>query len=189
MIDRLISLTGHRLSGYYMDHKILNETIAKCLALPERILIWGVSHALLDFVEEHTVELRPGDIVMETGGTKGRRKEMIREELHERLIQGFGTPAIHSEYGMTELLSQAYSEGGGLFHAVPWMKVFARDIYDPFTICTPGRSGAVNVIDLANIGSCSFIATDDLGTVYENGSFEIKGRLDSSEIRGCNLLV
>jgi len=120
---------------------------------------------------------------------KGRRKEMVREELHHTLKQGFGTTHIHSEYGMTELLSQAYSKGNGIFHCPPWMKVFTRDPQDPLALQTLGKSGGINVIDLANSNSCAFIATQDLGKVYQDGSFEVQGRFDHAEIRGCNLMV
>ncbi|RUA12324.1 MAG: acyl transferase, partial [Flavobacteriia bacterium] len=128
-------------------------------------------------------------IVMETGGMKGRRKELIREELHAILKKAFGVPQIHSEYGMTELLSQAYSDGDGLFRTPPWMKVLARDTEDPLSMQPTGKTGGINVIDLANAYSCSFIATQDLGKTYPDGSFEILGRFDSSDIRGCNLMV
>ena len=126
---------------------------------------------------------------METGGMKGRRKEMIREELHEQLCNGFGVDAIHSEYGMTELLSQAYSSGSGIFNCPPWMKIITRDPNDPLTILSDDKAGGINIIDLANINSCSFIATQDLGRVYADHSFEILGRFDNSDIRGCNLLI
>jgi len=126
---------------------------------------------------------------METGGMKGRRKEMIREELHGQLCKGFGVNAIHSEYGMTEMLSQAYSKGNGIFVCPPWLRIIARDPNDPMTLVTGGRAGGINVIDLANINSCSFIATQDLGRIYSDGSFEVLGRFDNSDIRGCNLLI
>ncbi|MDB5061370.1 MAG: acyl transferase, partial [Mucilaginibacter sp.] len=131
----------------------------------------------------------PELIVMETGGMKGRRKEMIREELHRTLCTGFGVDAIHSEYGMTELLSQAYSKGDGVFNCPPWMKIITRDTNDPFTLIGESKTGGVNIIDLANINSCAFIATQDLGKVYTDGSFEVIGRFDNSDIRGCNLLI
>jgi len=139
-------------------------------------------------VEQHQINF-PDLIVMETGGMKGRRKEMIREELHKLLCEGFGVKSIHSEYGMTELLSQAYSKGGGTFNCPPWMKIITRDTNDPLTLVTGGKVGGVNVIDLANINSCSFIATKDLGKVYTDGSFEVLGRFDNADIRGCNLLL
>lgn len=126
---------------------------------------------------------------METGGMKGRRKELIREELHDILKRGFGVEKIHSEYGMTELLSQAYSKGNGIFKTPPWMKLLIRDTEDPLSYLNDGKTGGINVIDLANINSCSFIATQDLGKNHENGLFEILGRFDNSDIRGCNLMV
>ncbi|MCP4978507.1 MAG: acyl transferase, partial [Maribacter sp.] len=128
-------------------------------------------------------------IIMETGGMKGRRKELVREALHDILNKGFGTQTINSEYGMTELLSQAYSQGNGIFKTPSWMNIFIRDTEDPLTLLETGKTGGVNVIDLANINSCSFIATQDLGKKYKDGSFEILGRFDNSDIRGCNLMV
>ena len=147
-----------------------------------------MTYALLDFIENHQIQY-PELIVMETGGMKGKRREMVREELHERLCSGFGVPAIHSEYGMTELLSQGYSKGNGLFACPAWMQVYIRDTNDPFQILEDGRTGGINVIDLANIHSCAFIATQDLGRKNPDGSFEVLGRFDHSDIRGCNLMV
>ncbi|MFT5847081.1 MAG: hypothetical protein ACI902_001131, partial [Psychroserpens sp.] len=144
--------------------------------------------ALLDLVELHQFNLK-NTIVMETGGMKGRRKELVREELHAVLKSGFGVPKIHSEYGMTELLSQAYSLGDGFFSYPNWMKILTRDPEDALTIQNTKKTGGINVIDLANINSCSFIATQDLGRVHDNSTFEIIGRFDSSDIRGCNLMV
>jgi hypothetical protein len=149
----------------------------------------GVSFALLDLAEKQSPDLS-GAIVMETGGMKGRRKEPIRSELHKILKEKFNVRSIHSEYGMTELLSQAYSEGEGIFYCPPWMKVIIRDPQDPLSLYTEnGRTGGINIIDLANINSCSFIATGDLGKLHEDGGFEVLGRFDNSDIRGCNLLV
>jgi hypothetical protein len=148
----------------------------------------GVTFALLDFVEAYQVDF-PQLIVMETGGMKGRRKEMIREELHDILTKGFGVDYIHSEYGMTELLSQAYSKGDGIFICPPWMRIITRDTNDPVTLMQGDRAGGINIIDLANINSCSFLATQDLGKVYADGSFEVLGRFDNADIRGCNLLI
>ncbi|NEU08606.1 long-chain fatty acid--CoA ligase [Flavihumibacter sp. R14] len=188
MIDDLIQ-SGHSESGYFLyNHNDLAETLNRLKSEKTHTILIGVTYALLDFAESHTVEF-PELIVMETGGMKGKRREMIREELHEALCQGFGVPAIHSEYGMTELLSQAYSKGGGLFHAPAWMKISIRNTNDPLELLGSGQTGGINVIDLANLNSCSFIATQDLGKVYPDGSFEILGRFDNSDIRGCNLLI
>ena len=143
---------------------------------------------MLDFVEKYSIEF-PELIVMETGGMMGKRKEILRTELHQILCKGFGVHLIHSEYGMTELLSQAYSKGRGIFHCPPWMKVISRDTNDPLSLLAHEQTGGINIIDLANINSCSFLATQDLGRTFHNGSFEILGRFDNSDIRGCNLLV
>jgi len=148
----------------------------------------GVTYALLDFIERYSIDF-PNLIVMETGGMKGKRKEMIREELHEVLCTGFGVDKIHSEYGMTELLSQGYSYGEGLFQTPPWMKILIRDTNDPLVLLDNKKTGAINVIDLANYHSCAFIATQDLGKFHPDGTFEILGRFDNADIRGCNLLV
>ncbi|MEL6918666.1 MAG: acyl transferase [Bacteroidota bacterium] len=189
MVNDFIKKSKHPDSGFYLDdlnglHRKLTELDAK----GHKILLIGVSFALLDLTEKHRFHLK-NTIVMETGGTKGRRKEMIREELHECLKEGFGVSRIHSEYGMTELLSQAYSQGNGIFETPPWMQLKIRDTEDPLTELSHGKTGGVNIIDLANINSCSFIATQDLGKVYKDGSFEILGRFDHSDVRGCNLMV
>ena len=176
-------------SGFYLDN--LEELARNLIELDkkgEKVLLIGVSFALLDLVETYSFKLK-NTIIMETGGMKGRRKELIREELHEVLCIGFGVSEIHSEYGMTELLSQAYSKGNGIFECPPWMRILTRDTEDALTILPEGRSGGMNIIDLANINSCSFIATQDLGKTYKNGTFEVLGRFDNSDIRGCNLLV
>ena len=189
MVEDLISGTENADSGFYLYND--EELYQKLLQLQQQkqpTVLIGVTFALLDFIEKHQINF-PELIIMETGGMKGRRKEMIREELHQTLCRGFGVQAIHSEYGMTELLSQAYSLGEGLFRCVPWMKVLIRDTNDPFTLLPNGKTGGINVIDLANINSCSFIATQDLGKIHENNSFEVLGRFDFSDIRGCNLLV
>jgi hypothetical protein len=189
MVDDLIRQSGHPKSGYFLyNHADLADTLCQLKNSSTHTLLIGVTYALLDFAESHSIEF-PGLVVMETGGMKGKRREMIREELHLTLCQGFGVPAIHSEYGMTELLSQAYSKGGGLFHCPPWMQVSIRETNDPLAILKPGQTGGINVIDLANINSCAFIATQDLGRLHPDGSFEILGRFDNSDIRGCNLLV
>ena len=189
MIDYLISNSNNPESGFYLDK--LDDLAEKIILLREqnqKILLFGVSFALLNLAEKYKPDLS-GQIVMETGGMKGRREEIIREELHEVLNKAFNTKVIHSEFGMTELLSQAYSKGDGIFHTPPWMKVQIRDGYDPLSYVENGRSGGINVIDLANFYSCSFIETKDLGRLLPDGGFEVLGRFDSSDIRGCNLMV
>ena len=170
------------------DLDALNETLVELEKTNQKVLLIGVSFALLDLVEKFQYKLK-NTVVMETGGMKGRRKELIREELHNLLCNGFGTSKIHSEYGMTELLSQAYSSGGGLFECPPWMSIKIRDAEDALSEAPDGKSGGINVIDLANINSCSFIATQDLGRILPSGSFEVLGRFDTSDIRGCNLMA
>ncbi|MFO7851386.1 MAG: acyl transferase [Bacteroidota bacterium] len=189
MVNGLIEMSGSEFSGFFMDdYRSLKASIELAGEKGKRIILIGVSFALLDFAEYSATDL--GDhIVMETGGMKGRREEMTREELHSILKKSFKLDHIHSEYGMTELLSQAYSSEGGVYKSPPWMKVIIRDPHDPFSFYGDERTGGVNVIDLANIYSCSFIETDDLGVAHPDGSFEIVGRFDSSDIRGCNLLV
>tara|TARA_R110002126_G_scaffold30602_1_gene99756 strand:+ start:10980 stop:11954 length:975 start_codon:yes stop_codon:yes gene_type:complete len=189
MVDDLIKKTKHPESGFYLDN--LDELATKLITLDkkgQKVLLIGVSFALLDLIEKHKFQLKK-TVVMETGGMKGRRKELVREELHQLLQNGFGVDKIHSEYGMTELLSQGYSNGNGVFETPPWMKIFTRDTEDALTVQKVGKTGGINVIDLANYNSCSFIATQDLGKVHENGTFEIIGRFDNSDIRGCNLMV
>ncbi|MVN89551.1 long-chain-fatty-acid--protein ligase [Mucilaginibacter aquatilis] len=189
MADDFIKLSDHPQSGFYLyNHAELHNQLLELKKAGTPTLLIGVTFALLDFAEQHAINF-PNLVVMETGGMKGRRKEMIRQELHDILCKGFGVNAIHSEYGMTELLSQAYSKGDGIFNCPPWMRIITRDTNDPLSIVENGKTGGVNIIDLANINSCSFIATQDLGKVYNDGSFEILGRFDSSDIRGCNLLV
>ena len=189
MVNDLIRQSGHDHSGYFLyNHGDLADTLKDLQKNNTHTLLIGVTYALLDFAESHTIEF-PELIVMETGGMKGKRREMIRLELHEALSQGFGVPGVHSEYGMTELLSQAYSKGGGIFHCPAWMKVLIRDTNDPLELLGEGKTGGINVIDLANINSCSFIATHDLGKLHPDGGFEVLGRFDNSDIRGCNLLV
>ncbi|AXT62252.1 acyl transferase [Aquimarina sp. AD10] len=190
MAEKLIQDSNQTLSGFYLyDIKKLVGVIKQLISENKKILLLGVSFALLDLVEEYSLRLPPDTIVMETGGMKGRRKELIREELHLLLKKGFGISKIHSEYGMTELLSQAYSYGDGLFYPPPWMRVSIRNPEDPLTTLEKGRTGGINIIDLANIDSCSFIATQDLGKLHEKNSFEIIGRFDHSDIRGCNLMA
>lgn len=191
MADDLIKKSKHHESGFYLhNYDELILTLQNLQDKKQKTLLLGVTYALLDVVEQFPL-FRGGNnlIVMETGGMKGKRKEMIREELHAVLCEGFGVNVIHSEYGMTELLSQAYSKGNGVFNCPPWMKILIRDTNDPFSYLHHGRTGGINVIDLANIHSCSFIATQDLGKTSPNNSFEVLGRFDNSDIRGCNLLV
>jgi phenylacetate-coenzyme A ligase PaaK-like adenylate-forming protein len=189
MAQDLITQSANPASGFFLyNHQELYNTLLQQKAAGKPTLLIGVTFALLDFIDNYTINF-PELIVMETGGMKGRRKEMIREELHQALCAGFGVTAIHSEYGMTELLSQAYSKGEGVFNCPPWMKIITRDTNDPFTLMGEGKTGGVNIIDLANINSCAFIATQDLGRVYADGAFEVMGRFDNSDIRGCNLLI
>jgi phenylacetate-coenzyme A ligase PaaK-like adenylate-forming protein len=189
MVADLIQKSKKPKSGFYLHNlEELGENLRILDEKSEKVLLIGVSFALLDLVESYNFKLK-NTIVMETGGMKGRRKELIREELHEILTKGFGVPSIHSEYGMTELLSQAYSKGNGIFECPPWMKILTRDPEDALTILPEGKSGGINVIDLANFNSCSFIATQDLGKTFADGTFEVLGRFDNSDIRGCNLLV
>lgn len=189
MVEDLIQLSNQPESGFYLHNH--DELIKKLLELDQagqNVILIGVTYALLDLIEKHPFQLQH-TIIMETGGMKGKRKEMIREELHQQLCEGFGVSAIHSEYGMTELLSQAYSLGEGIFECPSWMQILVRDTEDALTYIKDGKTGGINVIDLANINSCSFIATQDLGKKNPNNSFEVLGRFDNSDIRGCNLMV
>lgn len=180
---------GRAGSGFYLyDTAALKAQLDACAGQGVPVLLLGVSFALWDFAEAHPGAL-PGVVVMETGGMKGRRREITRAELHEILTRSLGCDAIHGEYGMTELLSQAYAQGEGLFRCAPTMQVRAREVTDPLSPVAPGRTGVLNIIDLGNIDSISFIATDDLGRVHADGSFEVLGRLDNSDLRGCNLMV
>ncbi|WP_036157031.1 LuxE/PaaK family acyltransferase [Maribacter forsetii] len=189
MADDLIKKSNHPKSGFFLnEYEQLHQLLLELQKTNTKILIIGVSFALLEFSEQYQMSLQ-NTIIMETGGMKGRRKEIVRQELHELLSTGFGVSKIHSEYGMTELLSQAYSKGDGVFNYPAWMKILVRDTEDPLTYLKNGKSGGINVIDLANINSCSFIATQDLGKINQNGTFEIIGRFDNSDIRGCNLMV
>ena len=189
MVDHFIKLSESAISGFYLDDiDALKTTLNKACATNRKVLLIGVSFGLLDLVEKYQFSL-PELIVMETGGMKGRRKEMIREELHTILKDGFGVSSIHSEYGMTELLSQAYSKGNGIFNLPNTMNLLIRDINDPFDYLPTGKNGGINVIDLANIDSCSFIETQDLGKINIDDTFEVLGRFDNSDIRGCNLLI
>lgn len=189
MVDHMIEASASKHSGFYLNElDDLSDLLIKLDSRGEKVLLIGVTYALLDLIERRKFKLK-NTIVMETGGMKGKRKELIRSELHTILSEGFGIVDIHSEYGMTELLSQAYSKGGGIFETPPWMRILIRDTEDPFHILDQGRTGGLNIIDLANINSCSFIATQDLGRKVGNKTFEILGRFDHSDIRGCNLMV
>lgn len=189
MVADLIERSGSADSGFYLnEYDLLAEKLTALDRSRRKVLLIGVSFALLDLVETHRFQLK-NTIVMETGGMKGRRKELIREELHAILCEGFGVEHIHSEYGMTELLSQAYSAGSGLYESVRWLKVLIRDTNDALSYQRPLKTGGINLIDLANIHSCSFIATQDLGRLHPDGKFEVLGRFDNADIRGCNLLI
>ena len=190
MIEKLIKLSKSKESGFFLDDYInLSKKLIELDTKKERkTILIGVPYALLDMIDFNQFQLN-NTIIMETGGMKGRRKEMVRTELHEKLKRGFGVSKIHSEYGMTELLSQAYSKGDGIFKTPSWMKVIIRDINDAQNLDFNKKSGAINIIDLANYNSCSFIATDDMGKHVNDDEFELIGRVDNSDIRGCNLLV
>ncbi|CAM2927037.1 Acyl-protein synthetase, LuxE [Flavobacterium succinicans] len=189
MVEDLIQLSNQPESGFYLNnHDELIEKLIELDCQGQNVILIGVTYALLDLIEKRKFQLQ-NTIIMETGGMKGKRKEMIREELHQQLCAGFGVSSIHSEYGMTELLSQAYSLGEGLFECPSWMQILIRDTEDALSYITNGKTGGINVIDLANRNSCSFIATQDLGKKYANGTFEVLGRFDNSDIRGCNLMV
>lgn len=193
MADKLIQQSQHPQSGFYLNEmEKLHHTLLQLEKQQQKTLLLGVTFALLDFAEQYPMHLQYTTI-METGGMKGRREEITRQEVHHILCENFKVNKIHSEYGMTELLSQAYSKGDGIFNCPPWMKILVREEDDPLSVHIADKnktiSGAVNVIDLANIYSCSFIATDDAGKLYSDESFEILGRLDNSDIRGCSLLA
>jgi hypothetical protein len=188
MVDHLIKISNHPDSGFYLDDFVSLDKVLKKLELQkQKVWLIGVSFALIDFSAAYPQQLN-NTIVIETGGMKGRKKELTRMELHSLLLNQLGTKKIHSEYGMTELLSQAYSHGDGIFTCPPWMKVFVSDEDDPTMLKSMGR-GVIHIIDLANIYSCSFIATQDLGEIYEDGSFQVLGRVDASDRRGCSLMV
>jgi len=189
MVDDLIKKSNNPDSGFYLNN--YNDLIAKLKVLEsknQKTILLGVSYALLDLVEQYDLQLK-NTIIMETGGMKGRRREMVKEELHNVLKKGFGVNEIHSEYGMTELLSQGYSKGNGIFETPPWMKVLIRDATDPLTYISNSQTGGINVVDLSNWYSCAFIATQDLGKIIGLNQFEIVGRFDHTDIRGCNLLL
>lgn len=189
MADHFIQISKYPESGFFLkDHESLKDRIDVCKSKGYKTLLLGVSYALLDFAAQYPMDLS-GVTVMETGGMKGRRREMTRTELHATLQAAFGHSVIHSEYGMTELFSQAYAPGGTRFYPAPTMRVMATELNDPFCLVASGRTGVLNIIDLANLDSCSFIQTEDLGRVYPDGSFEVLGRADTAEMRGCNLMV
>ena len=190
MMKSFIQKTNDEFSGFYLDdyNKLLRDVNAARKSGNKKIILWGVSFALLDIAEKHQPDLHDC-LVFETGGMKGRRKEIVRQDLHEQLKKSFNVDRIYSEYGMTELLSQAYTDGGNTFRTPPWMKVIVRDVADPFEKGQIGKAGGLNIIDLANFRSISFIETEDSGTVFANGSFEVMGRIDNTDRRGCNLLV
>lgn len=189
MVDDLMKQSKQPESNYFLyNHQELYDTLILLKNKGTKTILFGVTYALLDFIENYAFEF-PELIIMETGGMKGKRKEMVKQEIHQLLEKAFAVNGIHSEYGMTELLSQGYSAGKGIFRLPKWMKILIRDTNDPLSLIPPHKTGGINVIDLANRYSCSFIATQDLGKVYQDGSFEILGRFDQSDIRGCNLLV
>lgn len=190
MVDELIKRSMNSLSGFYLDDlEKLHRTIMHNEILEKPTILIGVTFALLDFAEKFPMKLRH-TVVMETGGMKGRREEITRQEVHTILQERLGIGLVHSEYGMTELMSQAYSNGNGIFHCPNWMKVLLRDEDDPLTILGESpQTGVINIIDLANIHTCAFIATDDAGRLYEDGRFEVLGRIDNSDLRGCSLMA
>ncbi|MCW3463886.1 LuxE/PaaK family acyltransferase [Chitinophaga nivalis] len=189
MVQEMIIRSGREESGFYLyEHEKLHQQLQALEARGQKVLLIGVTFGLLDFAENYTLQLQH-TIVMETGGMKGRREEWTRQEVHAFLQERLGATVIHAEYGMTELLSQAYSKGAGMFETPPWMKILLRDENDPFQLTTGKGAGVINVIDLANIYSCAFIATDDIGRIHADGRFEVLGRLDNSALRGCSLMV
>lgn len=192
MVKALMERSRHPLGGFFLyDFEELAARLAEAERTGQKTLLIGVTYALLDFAEQFPVPLK-NTIIMETGGMKGRKKELVRSEVHEALVHAFRVPSIHSEYGMTELLSQGYARGGGRFYAPAWMKVLVREEDDPRSVLGPSarpKTGAMNIIDLANLYSCAFIATEDLGTLHPDGGFEVLGRIDNSDVRGCSLLA
>jgi hypothetical protein len=189
MVEKILLQSNRQMGGFYLNElSELQQQLKEAQRLGLKIMLFGVTFALLDMAEKFPLRI-PDAIIIETGGMKGRRNELTRMELHEKLCEGFGVQKIHSEYGMTELLSQAWSPGDGIFRCPPWMKILIADTNDPLSYLETGRSGGINIIDLANFHSCSFIATQDLGRVFDDGSFEVLGRFDNSDIRGCSLLA
>lgn len=189
MVEKIMLQSNLQMGGFFLNElKDLQQQLIEARRQGLKIMLFGVTFALLNMAESYPVSI-PDAIIIETGGMKGRRKELTRMELHEKLCKGFGVDKIHSEYGMTELLSQAWSKGDGIFKCPPWMKIMIADTNDPLSFLETGRTGGINIIDLANFHSCSFIATQDLGRVFEDGTFEVLGRFDNSDIRGCSLLA
>ena len=189
MVDDLIIKSKNIDSGFYLNnYKKLARKLTELENSNQKTILFGISYALLDLAEEFPQKLK-NTIIIETGGTKGNRKDILKEELHEKLKSAFSLENIHSEYGMTELLSQSYSKGNGIFYSPPWKKVLIRDINDPLSIIGDNKTGGINIIDLANIYSCPFIATEDLGKTFNDGSFSVLGRFNNADIRGCNLLI
>ena len=189
MVERLMQISNKTDNGFYLyNHEDLYKKLNELEAKKQKTILIGVSFALIDFFEEFKISLSSTTII-ETGGMKGRKKEIVREELHKIIKSATGLKNIHSEYGMTELLSQAYAKTENKYKSPPWMKILIRDTNDPFSILKTGKSGGINIIDLANINSCSFIETKDLGKIHNNNTFEVLGRFDNSDVRGCNLMV
>ena len=189
MVDRLIHLSKYKESGFFLsDFEDLYHALTQLSQQKTKTILFGVTFGLLDFIEKYHIDFSELTII-ETGGMKGRRDEITRLQLHELLCNGFGVKKVYSEYGMTELLSQAYTQGEMQFSCPPWMKVLIRETNDPLSVSLQGKNGGLNIIDLANIESCAFISAQDLGTVYADGSFEVLGRFDDSDIRGCSLMA
>ncbi len=190
MVDYFVRHSKHSESGFYLNkYDELVKVIKACMEAKKKIILFGLSYGLLDFAEHFTLPEYPELIVMETGGMKGKRPEMVRNELHSILTKAFNVEKIHSEYGMTELLSQAYSKGDGVFRFPSWSKIIIRDVYNPLNVGITERNGGINIIDLANIYSCSFIETEDMGIAYSDGSFEVLGRMEHTINRGCNMML
>ena len=189
MVNDLIAQSKHPKSGFYLNNLAeLSETIKELEGKGQKVILFGVTYALLDLAAQYPQHLKH-TIIMETGGMKGKRKELLKEEIHQLLREAFLTENIHSEYGMTELLSQGYSKGKNIFKSPPWMKIMIRDVNDPLSLSGNNKTGGINVIDLANLYSCPFIATQDLGRTFDDGTFSVLGRFSNADIRGCNLLI
>lgn len=189
MIDELISQSQHKNSGFFLnDYTKLNNVLIQNEKERKKTILFGVTYALIEFAQQFPQKLE-NTIIIETGGSKGEKKEYLKEELHQILKKAFQLTCIHSEYGMTELLSQSYSKCDGIFNSPPWKKIIIRDLNDPLNIIGDNTIGGINIIDLANIYSCPFIASQDLGKVFKNNTFTISGRFDNADLRGCNLLL